>query len=44
MGHRIPITTMAAAKAAVIGIKAASNPEINKVKSLQQYHKEIIEK
>ena len=40
----IQITTMAAAKAAVIGIKAASNPEINKVKSLQQYHKEIIEK
>ncbi|MBC8569369.1 carbamoyl-phosphate synthase large subunit [Zongyangia hominis] len=40
----IQITTMAAAKAAVIGIKAASNPEVNTVKSLQQYHKEIIEK
>ena len=38
------ITTIAAAKAAVSGIQAMKNPDRAAVKSLQEFHKEIMEK
>ena len=41
---RVPyVTTMAAAKATVEGIKAALDPETRQVKSLQEFHAEIVD-
>ena len=37
------VTTMAAAKATVEGIKAALDPETRQVKSLQEFHAEIVD-